>query len=304
MIDVSICICTFRRPDGVRRLLRSLRHLHPSTPSHELIVVDNDADATAGPAVDEARAEGLDVRYVVEPARGIARARNRSIEHARGEYVAFVDDDEEATPEWLRRLWGEVVHADVDGGIGPVVPAFGDVVAPWMIEGRFFERFRFATGTVLDVKHTRTGNALIRRRALAALPGPFDERYNFSGGEDTDLFSRLIERGHRFIAVDSAIVYEHLSPARTTPRWLLRRRFLGGLSAASLDSRRGRTPAGRWRSVGALAAGLGWGTLGLCLFPTRRVDGFGYLLRGAQTLGRFAFLNGLSFRPYLKDSWR
>jgi succinoglycan biosynthesis protein ExoM len=304
MIDVSVCICTFRRPAGVLRLLRSLRSPDPSTPRHEIIVVDNEAGSTAEPSIRQVRAEGLEVQYVVEPVRGIARARNRSLERATGEYVAFIDDDEEAAPRWLVDLWGEVVRAGADGGVGPVIPRFSDGAPRWLIEGGFCERPRTATGTILRAKETRTGNALIRRRLLMALPGPFDERYNFSGGEDSFLFARLIDGGHRFIAVDSAIVYEHLTPARTTVRRLLRRRFLGSMGAARLDSAGAPVRGKRWRSARPLAAAVAWGALGLLLFPALRVHGFDRLSRGAQQLGRFAFLNGLSYRPYLDDSWR
>ena len=304
MIDVSVCICTFRRPAGILRLLRSLRALDPSSPRHEIIVVDNEATATAEPAIREARAEGLDVRYIVEPVRGIARARNRSLESAAGEYVAFIDDDEEAAPGWLAELGREVVAAGADGGIGPVVPRFAAGVPSWMIEGGFFERPRLPTGTRLDFHQTRTGNALIRRRSLSAVPGPFDERYDFSGGEDTDLFARLMTRGQWFIAVDSAVVYEHVTPARTTMRWLLRRRFLGSLHAARFESLWAPQPPRRWRNVRLLTRGLAWGALGLCLLPARRIDGVGYLARSAQQLGRAAFLTGVTFQPYRHDSWR
>ena len=88
------------------------------------------------------------------------------------------------------------------------------------------------------------GNALVARRALMALPGPFDERYNFTGGEDGDVFARLIDAGCRFIAVDSAIVYEHLTPRRTTMRWLLKRRVRTGIDKSRLA---------RSRTAGAVA---------------------------------------------------
>jgi succinoglycan biosynthesis protein ExoM len=302
--EVSICICTYRRPAGLLRLLRSLRNLHPSGPRHEVIVVDNDAAATGEPAVRRARAEGLAVRYLVEPVRGIARARNRSLEPATGEYVAFIDDDEEADPRWLAHLWAEVARDGGTGGVGPVLPRFGEGTPWWLIEGRFFERRRLPTGTILRAKETRTGNALVRRRPLMALPGPFDERYDFTGGEDGNLFARMIDAGARFIAVDSAIVYEHLTPARTTVRWLLRRRFREGMDVARLDGAGEPARGRRRRSLRPLAAGLGWGLWGLLLFPTSPTRGVDRLSHAARRLGWAAFLNGLSVRPYLNDSWR
>lgn len=305
MIDVSICICTFRRPAGLLRLLRSLARLEAATPPHEIIVVDNDAGRSGEPAIRRAAAEGLRVRYFVEPLRGIARARNRAVAPAGGEFVAFVDDDEEVEPGWLLNLCDEVRRHGADGGVGPVVPRFHERTPRWLIEGGFFERPRPATGTALSSRGLRTGNALIRRRALLALHGPFDERYALSGGEDTDLFVRLIADGGRFIAVDSAVVHEHLSPNRTRMRYLLRRRFLVGMGSARFHRSREPELARRgWQRTRWLSSGLALGVSGLVLLPASRTYGMQRLARAARDLGCFAFYAGFSYQPYARDTWR
>lgn len=304
MIDVSICICTFRRPDGLLRLLRSLARLDPSSPRHEIIVVDNDAARSGAAAVEQARAEGVAVAYLVEPRRGIARARNRSVAPARGEFVAFIDDDEEADPLWLVQLCTEVARHGADGGVGPVLPRFHDQTPAWLVAGGFYDRPRPPTGTVLGRQGARTGNALVRRAQLMALRGPFDEGYALSGGEDTDLFTRLRARGCRIIAVDTAIVHEHLPPNRTTVGWLLRRRFLVGMGAARFYA--ANTPGVRWGRQGVrwLVSGLARGVAGLLVFPASRVRGLTHLTFAARYLGRFAFYCGFSYHPYARDSWR
>jgi succinoglycan biosynthesis protein ExoM len=302
---VSVCVCTFRRPDALLRLLRSLQRLDPQTPPHEIIVVDNDVAKSAEPAVRHAAEEGLPVQYVVEPIRGIARARNRSVAPATGEFVAFIDDDEEADEQWLLRLWAEVKRHDDDGGVGPVIPRFNAHAPRWLIEGRFFERPRVPTGTMLAAWQARTGNALIRRDVLLALPGPFDERYDVTGGEDTDLFVRLIGNGRRIIAVDQAIVYEHLSTNRTTARWLLQRRFMTGVGEARLYAT--TVPVAvqrRWQRLRPLLLACSWSAAGIVLLPLSRIEGFERLARGARYLGRCAFHSGYGFSPYQRDSWR
>jgi cellulose synthase/poly-beta-1,6-N-acetylglucosamine synthase-like glycosyltransferase len=224
---------------------------------------------------------------------------------ATGEFVAFIDDDEEADPQWLVRLWAEVQRNQDDGGVGPVLPKFNERTPSWLIRGRFFERPRYPTGTILAPWQTRTGNALIRRELLKTRPGPFDEAYDFTGGEDTDLFLRLIRADGRFIAVDSAVVYEHLPPHRTTVRWLLQRRFLAGVAAARLYAATVPVEARRrWQRARPLASGLGWTAVGLLLFPASRIQGLNGLVRAARAFGLFAFHSGLAYRPYLRDSWR
>lgn len=303
-IEISVCVCTHRRPAGLLRLLRSLRHLDQATRPHEIIVVDNDAGRAGEVAVNQARAEGLRVAYLVEPERGIARARNRSVRPARGEYVAFIDDDEEADPLWLVRLWEEVTRHGADGGVGPVIPAFGDAAPRWLVDGGFFERRRFPTGTALGFKYLRTGNALIRRRCLMDLAGPFDERFDLTGGEDTNLYSRLVAAGYRFIAVDSAIVREHLAPSRTNPLWLLHRRFVGSRCAAGYDYASLPPSERRKLTFASLRKTLWSGLTGALLFATSRIGGLRRLIMAATQLGRFAYFCGFSSRPYQRESWR
>lgn len=304
MIAVSICICTFQRPAGLLRLLRSLARLAPGTPPHEIIVVDNDAAGSGAPAVAQARAAGMRITYAVEPVRGIARARNRSVAPARGAFVAFIDDDEEADPHWLMHLYDEVRRAGVDGGIGPVLPCLPAGTPHWLVTGGFFDRPRPATGTVLAAGGMRTGNALIRRTQLLALPGPFDECYALSGSEDTDMFARLVRAGTTMIAVDSAIVHEHLTPQRARMRYLLRRRFYAGANSARMyratqaDISRAREGL-RW-----LASGLRLGVTGLVLLPAGRTRAMTRLSLAARDLGRWAHYSGFSFQPYADDTFR
>jgi succinoglycan biosynthesis protein ExoM len=174
----------------------------------------------------------------------------------------------------------------------------------WLMEGGFFERPRFATGTILLAKLTRTGNALVRRQPLMALAGPFDEQYDLTGGEDTDLFVRLVAAGLRFVAVDSALVYEHVPLARTNVRWLLQRRFLAGVGGARVDYTGAPARERRWQVVRHFGLACKWGALGILALPAYRIYAVDRLLLAARMLGRCAFFTGFSYRPYLKDSWR
>ena len=119
-IDISVCVATYRRPAGLARLLESLqRQKLPDGVSVEIWVVDNDPDspAIAPPGVG----------WLREPRRNIAHARNRALLEARGEWLAFIDDDETADEDWLSAYWtraqqGEPDGGDADGFFGPVIP--------------------------------------------------------------------------------------------------------------------------------------------------------------------------------------
>ncbi len=102
-MQFSIIVPTFDRPRRLQRLLGSLRGLDYPRDAFEVIVVDDGGSRPLGERVDPLRAE-LDVTLVRQPHGGAAGARNRGAERARGQFLAFTDDDCTPEPDWLRRL--------------------------------------------------------------------------------------------------------------------------------------------------------------------------------------------------------
>ena len=102
MIDISIVIPTYRRPEMLRRALASCLVQQDGGIGFEIVVVDNDAAGSARPVVAAmAQHSAVPLRYVAEPRPGISHARNSGIANAQGRYLAFLDDDEAADPGWL-----------------------------------------------------------------------------------------------------------------------------------------------------------------------------------------------------------
>jgi len=112
-----------------------------------------------------------------------------------------------------------------DAVFAPVVPRYVAGTPQWIIEGRYFDRPRFQTGTPIDERNTRTGNVLIAAELLKSLPGPFDAEFGRTGGEDSLLFRDLLSAGARFIWCDEAPVEEDVPLDRATADWLLRRAY-------------------------------------------------------------------------------
>ena len=113
---VSIVVVTRNRRNDLARLLEHLARLNPQP--LEIIIVENDGRRQCEDLVAE-HAERLPVRYAVEPVAGVARARNCGLELARGEIIAFTDDDCEPVPTWLAELSAPFVgnpHLGVVGG--------------------------------------------------------------------------------------------------------------------------------------------------------------------------------------------
>src|SRR5260221_10646806 len=189
MIRPSVCIVTYKRPNLLRRLLSSLQAQDLATIGRfEVIVIDNDAEGTARSVCESFGSLG--VRYAIEPERGIARARNRSVVMATGDAVVFIDDDERASPTWLRTLCEAAERYGAEIVSGPVVPEYLPLTPSWVLRCEIHDRARYASGA--RVTAMRTGNILIAKRALERYENPFDEKLGLSGGEDRELIARLM----------------------------------------------------------------------------------------------------------------
>jgi glycosyltransferase involved in cell wall biosynthesis len=192
-----------------------------------VVVADNDHTRSAEEVAAAASGNGLSLIYCVEPQQNIALARNRALEHARGDFVAFIDDDELPSDGWLSSLLDACYANGADGVLGPVNPLFECDPPSWVTAGRFFDRPQYATGYRLSWVQTRTGNVLFRREILNNLDSPFSSKFS-AAGEDVDFFRRMIEQGRTFVWCNEAVVQEVVPARRCTRSYLLRRALLRG----------------------------------------------------------------------------
>jgi glycosyltransferase involved in cell wall biosynthesis len=221
-------VCTFQRPHLLRRLLEKLGEQDVgSLFTYSIVVADNDRLRSAEPVVAEfATISPIPISYCVEPRQNIALARNKAIENATGQFLAFIDDDEFPAKDWLLTLFKTCSKYDADGVLGPVKPYFDEDAPTWVIKGKFYARPSYPTGFVIDWRKGRTGNVLLKRRVFAAGEQPF--RPEFHVGEDQDFFRRMIDQGHVFIWCDEAVAYEVVPPIRWKRTFMLRRALLRG----------------------------------------------------------------------------
>jgi succinoglycan biosynthesis protein ExoM len=230
---ITVCICTYKRPELLRLLLLSLdKQVTEGLFDYSIVIVDNDRSESARKCVEShARQSKALVRYYSEPEQNIALARNRAVENAKGEYVAFVDDDEFPNEDWLLYLYKAICEFNADGVLGPVRPRFTSEPPEWVIRGRFCERESFPTGFVIKKpESTRTGNVLLNRKVFDGIGKPFDPMFGRVGGEDVDFFRRLMGLGNTFVWCNEGCVNETLPAARYTRSYFLRRALLRGIA--------------------------------------------------------------------------
>lgn len=195
--------------------------------THSLVISDNDSARSAEALVTSFSAEtSIPITYCAEVRQNISLARNKAIESAKGDFIAFIDDDEFPGEGWLLTLFEAINRYGVDGVLGPVKCYFDARPPKWVMKGRFYDRPTYPTGSVIDWTKGRTGNVLLKKDIFQ--PGElwFDPEFHRAG--DQDFFRRMIGRGHVFVWCDEAPAYEVVQPIRWTRSFMLKRALLRG----------------------------------------------------------------------------
>jgi len=225
---ICVCVCTYKRPLFLKRLLDELGVQETGEAfNYSIVVVDNDRLGSAKDVISDFKAtSSIPITYCVEPRQGIALARNKAIQNATGDFVACIDDDEFPCKHWLRTLFRVCNEYGADGVLGAVKRHFDGVPPRWVVRGNFYDRPIRPTGLRVEWREGRTGNVLLKRELFTDTDQPF--RPEFRSGEDVEFFRRMITNGHLFIWSSEALVFEVVPPVRWKRSVMLRRALLRG----------------------------------------------------------------------------
>lgn len=228
-MKVSIGIITCKRPDSLVRLLISLSKLvfkNIPEPSIDIIVVDNDPMGEVEKiCCYYNKVSKWPIYYYAEPRKGIPYARNKVLDAVShdAQYLAFIDDDEEASESWIEQLLMVMDEEKTGVVTGPVLSQFSEKVPEWAVRGRFYDRERNPNGELIS--YARTGNVLIEMRAVETLGLRFDENMAMTGGTDTLFFHIMHKNGIKIAWADNAIVKEWVPRSRVSIKWVLLRAY-------------------------------------------------------------------------------
>lgn len=237
-LTCSVVIPTQHRPLELDRCLRAVAN--QDYPRFDVIVVDN----TRGDSETRDVAERWEARYVIEPNRGLCRARNRGALVSSSEIIAYLDDDSIPEPDWLRGMAEAFHDSRVMGVAGRTVPL--------KVETESERLFADLRGSAYTRPHPRVVdrsnpnwfeicgfggigpgcNMAIRRTAFEFWPG-FNERTDrgtpvYGGGEQHAFFS-LVDQGYRVAYTPTATVRHPFPPTMEH----LRTRYLNDLTAST-----------------------------------------------------------------------
>ena len=221
---VSIIVATHDRLESLQACIASL--LSVNYPHYEILIVDNASSTTAtANFVRQNYANIQQVRYLREERPGASWARNRGIEAARGEFIAFVDDDVVVDRQWLVELvkaFSSIEHVGCVTSL--VLPMELETSAQeWFEEyGGFNKGFK---RQIFDMKlyHPKTplhpytvgrfgtGAGVAFRASFLREVGGFDPALGpgsiAQGGEDLALFFQVMQRGYRLVYEPTSLLY-------------------------------------------------------------------------------------------------
>jgi GT2 family glycosyltransferase len=256
---LSVIVCTHNRPADLERCLAGLAKLSLAT---EVIVVDSASDPPAR-AIVEAQPFPIGcLRYVYDATPGLSRARNRGVEAASGEVIAFLDDDAVPMPDWADEMLASFAAPRVGCVGGECVPRFESARPAWLSDSlllfagitRFGGRFRRASSRA----EWPFGANMAFRRAALEQAGGFSEQLGRIGAsllsyEDTAMVERVIAHGWEVWLRPEAVVEHTVSAERCVGSYYRRRAWWNGISRARLRA----TPAMAVRRAVSLPAYLG-----------------------------------------------
>jgi len=239
LASIVVAVLTFKRPTELANFLTDYARIEmPAGCRVTLLVVDNDAQASARTTVDAWRDRIPGVRYVVEPRVGIPVARNHAVREAlecHADALCFIDDDETPDPQWLVRLVAAWQRSGAHLVGGPVeVAAAPPQASPWqrLINASLASRARrkyamTARAAATGGRYTIvTNNWLCDLHWLGSNGLRFDERLLLTGGSDTAFHGAAVAAGGRRAWAADAIVRETIGTDRLT----LRYQFWRGIS--------------------------------------------------------------------------
>ncbi len=235
----TIVIPTYRRPKLLAACLESLTRLDYPRPCFEVVVVDDGSETPLGDIVSPFHAH-LNLVFIERPHAGPASARNYGAAVAKGQYLAFIDDDCTPAGNWLQVLSTRFSDSPDCAIVGRAINALEKnsySSASQMIVDYFYRCFN---GDPSNAQFLTSNNLAVPSRLFHSIGG-FDASFRLAAAEDRDICDRWLHHGYKIIYVPEALVY-HAHALTCCSFW--KQHFNYGRGAFSFHRRRAQRRRG------------------------------------------------------------
>ncbi len=251
---ISLVIPTMLRPEGLHKAMHSAAAQIIKGHDIEIIIADNSPDSSARAQVEAfKKTTDIPVKYISEPKAGVANVRNAALTLVSGQYIAFLDDDQEATSDWLAHMVSQCRSDSTSAVFAKIEGRTSADVKNARLKLRFFSRDRDGAPSGVTDKFDGCGASLLNLSKIDAQLLHFDPRRNQTGGEDDALFSAIQNAGGTFSWSKEALVYEDVPERRITKRYICQRSFAFGQGPSRICLEKNNfSPIGlmRWMTIG------------------------------------------------------
>ena len=240
-MELSIIISTYNNAASLVRTLNSVAKQDADKSLWECIVVNNNStDDTAERVTDFAKEHAdINIRWVDEEKQGLSYARNRGIAEAKGQFLAFIDDDETINEGFVSAYVDLFRNHGAFAAAGALKVCYDSARPKWM--SHYTEKM---IANPLDLGReiititstvTPTGGNMAFNRELFNLYGAFDTTLGrkgdeLFGGEENDMFKRIRDLGERVFYTPHAVAYHHIADRKLTPEYFDRLSYGVGVS--------------------------------------------------------------------------
>lgn len=245
-VRISSIICTLNRAGYLRKAIKSLVEQTITKENYEILVVDNGSTDSTKQIIIEEFAQVQNLRYVYEPIMGLSQARNTGLAQAKGEYVAYLDDDAIACSNWLEKIVEvfETVKPQPGCAGGKIEPIWEAPRPSWLSD-------RLMTYlTTLDYSQTPIslndtpcrlpGANMAFPRCLLQDMGGFQVELgrkgsNLLSNEEFLIQQQLVDKGYSCFYHPEIAVSHHVPASRLTKDFFVSRLYWEGISKAIMQ---------------------------------------------------------------------
>ncbi|MBU1111130.1 glycosyltransferase [Patescibacteria group bacterium] len=249
-MKVSVAFATYNRLEVLTEMLGALFAQDFPQNEYEILVTDDgSADGTREYLQSVAKRSPVDFKFHSQEQAGPAKARNWGIRQARGEIVAFTDDDCIPPHDWLSRIVDAFRRYPQVAGVSGMMEADEEI-----LKRNIYARFEKLApmGDYMkepekeyiggkDFLGGATNNVAYKREVLLETGG-FDETFPFAASEDADLKERIVSKGYLMLHLPLTVTHKHPYSFKR----LMRQAYVRGVSSRHFNIKYG-LPSTFWR---------------------------------------------------------